>query len=191
MKNKKAAAWIYIIIIAILLLLIGGYAYWTYKKNQIINIDPATLNPTLNPTGTAKTTPTNVKITSVIYPNSILTPGNVLIYDADFLCIPGTPGKLDKVSEATKKQVFDSYHITYPTKKDYQLDKYIPLELGGSNNPTNLWPQGVKSPGYKEKDKVEQYLYQQMCNHQINITTAQEMIMKDWVEVYNSCCFTS
>jgi hypothetical protein len=182
MKSKKAAAWIYIIIIVILLLLIGGYAYWTYKKNQIINIDPSQIIDANTPP------PTNVKITSTTYPNTILTPGNVLIYDEDFLCVPGTPGKLDKVSEATKKQVFDSYHISYPSKGNYQLDKYLPLELGGSNDIRNLWPQGVKYPGYKEKDKVEQYLYQEMCNKKINITTAQEMIKKDWVEVYNSCC---
>jgi len=173
MKNKKAlATWIYITIIVMLLLLIGGYLYWNYRKNN-----PSTTDPT-----------PKIKITSTIYPNSILTPGNVLIYNEYFLCVPGTPGKLDKVSEETKVLVFESYHISYPTKKDYQLDKYIPMELGGSNDIRNLWPQGVKNPGYKEKDKVEQYLYQEMCAGKINITTAQEMIKKDWVEVYNNCC---
>jgi uncharacterized protein YwgA len=107
--------------------------------------------------------------------------------DATFLCIPGTPEKLhkDSIPESVVKQVFANYHITYPTTKAYQIDKYIPYSLGGSDNIKNLWPQGeTPAPGYKEKDIAEKYLYDLMCNKTINITTAQERIKTDWVKVY-------
>jgi len=98
----------------------------------------------------------------------------------------GTPEKLMvNTTDDMKKQIFESYHLNYPPTKAYQIDRFIPLSLGGSNNIKNIWPQGVTPiPGYKEKDKVENYLYTLVCNNTINLSTAQQMIKTDWVKVY-------
>jgi len=187
MKNKKGIATIYIVIFVILLVVFVGYAFWNNyqntQKNKLLNSNPNEVIKSSTPTPVL----TNIKITSTTYPNKNITPGNILTMDATFLCIPGTPEKLhkDSIPESVVKQVFANYHITYPTTKAYQIDKYIPYSLGGSDNIKNLWPQGeTPTPGYKEKDIAEKYLYDLMCNKTINITTAQERIKTDWVKVY-------
>jgi hypothetical protein len=188
MKNKKGIATIYIVIFIILLVVFVGYAFWNNyqntQKNKLLNSNP---NEVIKSATTSTPVPINIKITSTTYPNKNITPGNILTMDATFLCIPGTPEKLhkDSIPESVVKQVFANYHITYPTTKAYQIDKYIPYSLGGSDNIKNLWPQGeTPAPGYKEKDIAEKYLYDLMCNKTINITTAQERIKTDWVKVY-------
>jgi hypothetical protein len=186
-KNKKAVSTIWFILMFVVLLIVFvGYAIWD-------NYNKATKNNILNPNNVIVKTPTpantkpivNVKITSTTYPNTNLTPGHLQTMDDDFLCYSGMPEKLTKnTSDAVKKQVFKSYHLTYPPTKEYTIDRYIPTSLGGSDNIKNLWPQSVTPPGYKEKNIAENYLYKLMCNKTINISTAQQRIKTDWVVVY-------
>jgi hypothetical protein len=189
MKNKKGIATIYIVIFTFVLLIFVGYAIWdNYQKAVKINsVNPSLIKP-VTKTTTTTTNPTNIKITSTIYPNSNLTPGNLLTMDEYILCIPGNPEKIQMnkgvIPESVVKQVFANYQIKYPTTKAYQIDKFIPYSLGGSDNIKNLWPQSIDYPGYKEKDIAEKYLYNLMCNKTINITEAQLRIKTDWVKVY-------
>ncbi len=73
---------------------------------------------------------------------------------------------------------------------NYELDHFIPLELGGSpDSVLNLFPEPYANPmGAREKDKVENYLHKQVCDGAITLQTAQQEIQTNWVEVYNSCC---
>jgi len=189
MKNKKGLSKTgYMIIVFIIILIIFiSYAVWdNYKKAKIV-FNPAIITPTPTPTTTILTP--NVKINSTIYPNPELTPGNFLTMDTDFLCIPRTVEELAKdTTVETKKQIFENYQLSYPPKKKYQMDRYIPISLGGSNDIRNIWPQSIDYPGYQEKDKAEEYLYNLMCNNTINITTAQERIKTDWIAVFKECC---
>lgn len=186
--NKKGIATIYIVIFIILLLAFVGYAMWdNFHRNQ------AGLSSLIKSNSKVKTTatPSPKAITTVAttYPNKNLTPGSYLTMDPTFLCVPGTPDKLNRLTVDMKKEVFRIYGLAYPPKKLYQVDHFIPLQLGGSNDYDNLWPQPASPvPGYKEKDKVENYLYNQVCNNTINLTTAQDMIKSDWVKVYKQCC---
>ncbi len=85
-----------------------------------------------------------------------------------------------------KRQVYAEYGIQYPQPQgSYEVDHFISLELGGSNDLTNLWPEpSDPKPGFHEKDAVENYLHVQVCNGQITLQVAQQEISTDWYAVY-------
>ena len=85
-----------------------------------------------------------------------------------------------------KKKVFKEYGISYPPIRGaYEVDHFIPIELGGSNDIKNLWPELAEPrPGFNEKDTVEEYLHNQVCSDVISLEKAQELIRQDWLVVY-------
>ena len=73
--------------------------------------------------------------------------------------------------------------------KDYEEDHLISLELGGSPTSTdNLWPEpyvaSIPDGGARNKDKVENYLHDQVCSGKITLQEAQHEIVSDWYKVY-------
>ena len=67
------------------------------------------------------------------------------------------------------------------------MDHFIPLELGGSNDIANLWPEpATPTPGFHEKDKVEIALHNEVCKaHTMTLEEAQRVIATDWLKYYN------
>lgn len=67
--------------------------------------------------------------------------------------------------------------------KGYELDHLISIELGGSNDITNLWPQPVDAPGvvgYHTKDVVENRAHAAVCKGTLTLKQAQDGISTDW-----------
>jgi hypothetical protein len=59
--------------------------------------------------------------------------------------------------------------------------------LGGSNDISNLFPEAASpKPGFHEKDKVENYLHDQVCSGAMTLQIAQIAIATNWLDVYNS-----
>jgi hypothetical protein len=55
----------------------------------------------------------------------------------------------------------------------------IPLEIGGANDPRNLWPQRFADA--KRKDRVEDALHEAVCvEHTLTLEQAQAAIARDW-----------
>jgi hypothetical protein len=54
----------------------------------------------------------------------------------------------------------------------------VPLELGGSNDASNLWPEQPPAP--IPKDDVERALNQPVCDGQVTLAAAQQAISTDW-----------
>ena len=68
----------------------------------------------------------------------------------------------------------------------YEVDHFIPLELGGSNDIKNLWPEPADpAPGFHEKDVVENYLHSQVCNGTMTLGEAQKFIATDWLDIFH------
>jgi hypothetical protein len=64
-----------------------------------------------------------------------------------------------------------------------ELDHLIPLELGGANDVSNLWPEISDEPGQgfrNSKDQVENDLKDAVCAHHIAIADAQNAIATNW-----------
>jgi len=121
------------------------------------------------------------------YPDPTLTPGHIYtnITEAD-VCEPGYSGRVRNVPEIEKKQVYARYNTERPADStSYEVDHFVSLELGGNNDLENLWPEPQDPrPGFREKDKVENYLHKIVCNGTISLKTAQGRIQTDWYAVY-------
>ena len=121
------------------------------------------------------------------YPDLICTPGAVLAATAAQVCTPDYSQSVRDVSESTKEEVYASYGIINHLPDQYEVDHFIPLGLGGSNDISNLWPEPAEpKPGFHEKDQVENYLHDQVCNGSISLQLAQDMIRENWVKVYDA-----
>ncbi|NJC65952.1 hypothetical protein HC028_15790 [Planosporangium flavigriseum] len=82
---------------------------------------------------------------------------------------------------AFKRKVMVAYHQSGPLG-EYELDHLISLQLGGSNDAGNLWPQYNDRPGRESnsKDPVETALNRAVCSHRITLAAAQAAIATDW-----------
>ncbi len=114
------------------------------------------------------------------------TPGAVLTVDKATVCKAGYTATVRNVSEATKLAVFQSYGIhCSECGRLYEVDHLISLELGGSNDIKNLWPQSyLPKPGAREKDTLEDALHADVCAGRISLVSAQKLISHDWYAEY-------
>lgn len=121
-----------------------------------------------------------------LYPNPTITPGDFFVnINSSDVCKSGYSSSVRNVSVEEKRQVYQEYDLSYPQPVgDYEVDHFISLELGGSNDIKNLWPEPASpTPGFHEKDKVENYLHSQVCSGVITLQKAQEEIKSDWYKV--------
>lgn len=123
-----------------------------------------------------------------VYLNDLAsTPGATLPVDLGTLCTPGYTKKVRHVPAATKKQVCNDYGVSAArcTGAYVEIDHLISLELGGSNDVTNLWPQPYQpKPGAREKDRLENWLHKEVCSGAVSLADAQQVISDDWYAAY-------
>ena len=123
-----------------------------------------------------------VIVAAPIKPDPKLTPGVAdSVATVEKICTPGYTATVRNVPASVKKQVFAEYHID-PTSDKFEVDHLISLELGGSNNIKNLWPQSYTTQPLNahRKDVLENKLHAMICSKQITIQEAQKAI----AEVY-------
>ncbi len=115
------------------------------------------------------------------------TPGALLSTGTkDAICQSGYARSVRNVPTSEKSQVYAEYGIASHTSGQYEVDHLVSLELGGSNDISNLWPEAASpQPGFHEKDKVENYLHDQVCSGAISLRQAQIEIATNWLAVYN------
>src|SRR5262249_31667040 len=66
-----------------------------------------------------------------------------------------------------------------------EVDHLIPLELGGSNAIKNLWPEPADpTPGFHQKDALENKLHALVCAGSLDLATAQQAIAANWYSAY-------
>ena len=123
-----------------------------------------------------------------VFPDKDCTPGAILSNATkNDICQSGYSSTVRNVPDSEKNQVYDEYGITSHSPGQYEVDHFISLELGGSNEITNLFPEAAEpKPGFHEKDKVENYLHEQVCSGAITLLEAQTKISSNWLDVYNS-----
>jgi len=119
-------------------------------------------------------------------PDRSCTPGSIdpTVTQRDIRSTICKAGWTDKVrppesqTERAKYRVaYPAYHVHHGTKSE--LDHLVPLELGGSNDITNLWPEIGRIPN--PKDAVENALNRAVCDGHIKLGAAQKAIASDWL----------
>jgi Protein of unknown function (DUF3761) len=73
-----------------------------------------------------------------------------------------------------------------------EIDHIVSLELGGSNDIANLYPEKASpGPGYHVKDKLENKLHAMVCAGTVTLRAAQVGIATHWQALYVSVFGTS
>jgi hypothetical protein len=117
------------------------------------------------------------------------TPGARFIDATRMLvCTPGYSRRVRQVPYAEKTAVYAEYGISrHFNGRNGEVDHLVPLELGGSNDESNLWPESAAGRyGAHQKDRLENELHHEICRGSLKIERAQRLIAGDWVSVYRA-----
>lgn len=122
---------------------------------------------------------------SVAYlPDPRLTPGATLPVTAGQL-VAGYASKVRNVPASEKRKVYAEYGITTHRRGEYEVDHLISLELGGSNDIRNLWPESYAGTWNAHlKDRLENELHRRVVSGQMPLAEAQRRIAVDWIKLY-------
>jgi hypothetical protein len=119
-------------------------------------------------------------------PDRSCTPGSVdpAVTQADIgstICRSGYTTTVRPPESQTERAKFDIAYPAYgiPHDSTSELDHLVSLELGGSNDITNLWPEVGSLPN--PKDSVENALHRAVCEHKVSLAAAQRAISSDWI----------
>lgn len=117
-------------------------------------------------------------------PDPACTPGAVddAVTQANIgttICRSGYTATVRPPTSATdkiKRAMYSAYGIADGTTSE--LDHDVPLELAGSNDTANLWPEPGSLPN--PKDQVEGALRKAVCAHKVTLAAAQQAIATNW-----------
>lgn len=115
-----------------------------------------------------------------------VTPGAKFNVTVATICRSGYATSVRDVPESEKRSVYSEYGIAQHSTNQYEIDHLIPLELGGSNSISNLWPELNDHPrGYlNSKDILENRLHVLVCARTVGLQSAQTQIAANWVSTY-------
>jgi hypothetical protein len=114
-----------------------------------------------------------------VLPDPACTPGAIFAgATVSQICTPGYSRSVRNVPESLKQSIYAEYGIASHIPGGYEVDHLVSLELGGNNGAANLWPE--ISPGYHEKDGIENRLHDAVCAGSVSLRTAQLQIARDW-----------
>jgi hypothetical protein len=113
------------------------------------------------------------------HPSPLLTPGATFAgVTADQVCVSGYSASVRDVPSSERDQVFAEYGLSTADRSQYEVDHLIALELGGSNDVKNLWPEPKSGTDNAiTKDSVENRLHDLVCNGQVSLTDAQALVV--------------
>jgi hypothetical protein len=119
-------------------------------------------------------------------PDAACTPGAIFPdATAEQVCQRGYSTSVRNVPAAISREVYRAYGIVERTTGEYEVDHHVALEIGGSNDIANLWPEAAEPrPGFHEKDQVENYLHDQVCAGRMGLFEAQRAIATNWLDVF-------
>jgi hypothetical protein len=115
-----------------------------------------------------------------------LTPGAILTSSIATVCVVGYSSSVRDVPPAESAQVYRRYgvaHVPYA----HEVDHLVSLEIGGSNDISNLWPEPYAGRwGARTKDALENRLHSLVCAGDLKLRVAQHREATDWVGAYRA-----
>ena len=111
----------------------------------------------------------------------------------EMICTPHYTEKVRRVTSAVRAAVLGEYGLPVRSYgRSYEVDHIVSLELGGSNDIANLYPEAASpEPGYRVKDRLENRLHSLVCNGEIKLRQVQRATASNWVELYAKVYGTS
>jgi len=118
-------------------------------------------------------------------PSSVQTPGNKSKASEAQVCAADFEASVKPMAKWQHDQALERYGKR-PEDFTGELDHLIPISLGGTNDPDNLWPLPAnKDMGPEQKKALDAKLHELVCNKTLKLKDAQEAVKKDWVKAYN------
>jgi hypothetical protein len=121
-------------------------------------------------------------------PDRKLTPGATASVPLAKLCEKGYASSVRDVPDSVKEKVYAEYGIQVHLAGEFEIDHLISLELSGSNEITNLWPQSYLTKPWNAhlKDALEDRLHAMVCaaHPTLTLEQAQQAIRTDWIAAY-------
>lgn len=119
-----------------------------------------------------------------LLPDPACTPGarnpvlsRALLCSADF-----RTGTYRHVTRATRRRVLASYGVSWADRSRYEVDHLIPLEVGGSNRVSNLWPEAYPVARWKDA-RAEGPVAGELCRGELSLEQAQRIFTSGaWLE---------
>lgn len=98
------------------------------------------------------------------------------------ICVKGYTATVRPPEAQTEAFKFGEAYPAYGLARSVktELDHGVPLELGGDNDASNLWPEpetGTPNP----KDSVEGALNRAVCSGRVTLAAAQNAIAANWM----------
>ena len=119
-------------------------------------------------------------------PDPRCTPGSIdpAVTQANLrstICHSGYTKTVRPPESQTERFKFGVAYPAYgdPRSEKTELDHLVSLELGGSNDATNLWPETPPTPN--PKDVIEGALNHAVCSGKVSLAAAQIAIATNWM----------
>ena len=118
-------------------------------------------------------------------PSSFQTPGAKSKATEAQVCAADFEASVKPMAKWQREQALERYGKR-PEDFTGDLDHLIPISLGGTNDPDNVWPLPAnKDMGPEQKKALDLKLHEMVCAKTITLKAAQDAIKKDWVKAYN------
>jgi hypothetical protein len=119
-------------------------------------------------------------------PSGFHTPGATVKADAAKVCGADFAASAKPVSSWQRNEALTRYGRR-PEDFAGELDHLVPVSLGGSNDPDNLWAMPANGEyGPDAKHTLEATLREMVCaEKKLTLRQAQDAMKKDWVKAYN------
>jgi hypothetical protein len=121
-----------------------------------------------------------------LLPRADLTPGAVRPVTIAEVCDSNRRVPIRPIPASVHERVFRDYGADYRRAAEYELDHLITPELGGTQDPSNLWPQPFGATAWNAyvKDELEQLFLQRVCEGRMPFAAAQHEMATDWIAAY-------
>ncbi len=126
----------------------------------------------------------------LLHPNAVLTPGATIAdITADAVCADGyAQDRRARALDRERSGVL-GYGLGSANRTEFELDRLIPVELGGSNDSTNLWPEPILEAGKNgaiDKNAIEIQLHDAVCAKHLKLDAAQAAVLH-WTPSTSGC----
>ena len=97
------------------------------------------------------------------------------------------PGRADQDKKCGLQELrFDRQSLAFATRPGMRGRPFNSLELGGSNDLKNLWPEPYEGEEFNAhvKDQLENWLHAEVCAGRMPSKEAQKEISSNWIEAF-------